>query len=33
VRDLPESVFENQLIERWLAADVVEHFDEHAING
>jgi hypothetical protein len=29
VRDLPESAFENQTIEKWLAADVVEHYDEH----
>ncbi len=33
VRELPESAFENPTIEEWLAADVVEHFDEHAING
>ncbi len=33
VRALPESAFENRTVERWLAADVVEHFDEHAING
>ncbi len=31
VRDLPESAFENQTIEKWLAMDVVEHYDEHAI--
>jgi hypothetical protein len=29
VRDMPESAFENQVIENWLAADVVEHYDEH----
>lgn len=29
VRGLPESAFENPTIEEWLAADVVEHFDEH----
>lgn len=29
VKDLDESLFENLTIERWLAADVVEHFDEH----
>jgi hypothetical protein len=29
VRDMPESAFENQTIENWLAADVVEHYDEH----
>lgn len=31
VRGLPESAFENPTIEEWLAADVVEHYDEHAI--
>ena len=31
VRGLPESAFVNPTIEEWLAADVVEHFDEHAI--
>lgn len=31
IRDLPESAFENQTIEKWLAMDVVEHYDEHAI--
>jgi len=31
VRELPESAFENSIIENWLAADAVEHFDEHAI--
>lgn len=31
VRELPESAFENPTIEDWLAADVVEHFDEHAV--
>lgn len=30
---LPEEAFTNREIEGWLAADVVEHFDEHAING
>lgn len=29
VRTLPEPAFDNPTIERWLAADVVEHFDEH----
>lgn len=29
VKSLDDSVFENLTIERWLAADVVEHFDEH----
>ncbi len=31
VREIPESAFENKTIESWLAMDVVEHFDEHAI--
>ncbi|HNK63693.1 MAG TPA: hypothetical protein PKL78_05585 [Anaerolineales bacterium] len=31
VRGLPESAFVNPTIEDWLAADVVEHFDEHAV--
>jgi hypothetical protein len=31
IKESPESIFENQIIERWLAADVVEHFDEHNI--
>lgn len=31
VRGLPDSAFENSTIENWLAADVVEHYDEHAI--
>jgi hypothetical protein len=31
VRGLPDSAFENPTIENWLAADVVEHYDEHAI--
>ena len=29
VKSLDESLFDNQIVERWLAADVVEHFDEH----
>jgi hypothetical protein len=29
VKNMDESLFENLTIERWLAADVVEHFDEH----
>ncbi len=33
VNSLPEEAFTNREIEGWLAADVVEHFDEHAING
>ena len=31
VRSLPEGAFANSTIEEWLAADVVEHFDEHSI--
>ena len=31
VRGLPESAFENPTIKNWLAADIVEHFDEHSI--
>lgn len=31
VRELPDGAFENPTIEDWLAADVVEHFDEHAV--
>ena len=31
VRGMPDSAFENPTIENWLAADVVEHFDEHAM--
>lgn len=31
VKSLDEGVFENLTIERWLAADVVEHFDEHDV--
>lgn len=33
VRALPESAFEHPTIEEWLAADVVEHFDEHDVRG
>ncbi|MEK6754172.1 MAG: ClbS/DfsB family four-helix bundle protein [Chloroflexota bacterium] len=33
VNDLPADVFANRDIESWLAADVVEHFDEHAIHA
>jgi hypothetical protein len=29
VKDLNENLFDIQTVERWLAADVVEHFDEH----
>jgi len=31
VKSMDESLFDNQIVERWLAADVVEHFDEHDI--
>ena len=31
VNELPEEAFTNKDIEGWLAADVVEHFDEHTI--
>ena len=31
VHGLPDSAFENPTIENWLAADVVEHYDEHAL--
>ena len=33
VNDLPEDAFTNMDIEDWLAADIVEHFDEHAIHA
>ncbi|MDP1714611.1 MAG: ClbS/DfsB family four-helix bundle protein [Anaerolineales bacterium] len=33
VNELPEEAFTNRDIEGWLAADVVEHFDDHAIHG
>jgi hypothetical protein len=33
VQGLPEDAFSNRDIEEWLAADMVEHFDEHAVNG
>jgi len=33
VTDLPQEAFSNKVIEEWIAADVVEHFDDHAING
>lgn len=32
VNEVPEAAFINTDIESWLAADVVEHFDEHAIH-
>lgn len=31
VQDLPASAFENPTIEHWLAADIVEHYDDHYI--
>ena len=31
VRGLPDSAFQNSTIEEWLAADIVEHYDEHAL--
>jgi hypothetical protein len=31
VKDLPEDAFLNRDIEGWLAADVVEHYDEHMV--
>ncbi len=31
--ELPEEAFTNQDIESWLAADVIEHFNEHAIHA
>lgn len=31
VRGLSDSAFENPTIEEWLAADIVDHFDEHSI--
>lgn len=33
VQGLPDSAFSIGDIESWLAADMVEHFDEHATNG
>lgn len=33
VKDLPQEAFSNSIVEEWIAADVVEHFDDHAING
>jgi hypothetical protein len=33
VSGLPDDAFLNADIEDWLAADVVEHYDEHAIPG
>jgi len=33
VNGLPEDAFINQDIESWLAADVVEHFDKHALQA
>ena len=31
VNDLPQEAFTNKDIEGWLAADIAEHFDEHAV--
>ncbi|MBL8100315.1 MAG: ClbS/DfsB family four-helix bundle protein [Anaerolineales bacterium] len=31
IKSMDESLFDNQIVERWLAADVVEHFDEHDV--
>lgn len=31
VRRMPESAFSNKTIENWIALDVVEHYEEHAI--
>lgn len=31
VQSLPENAFDNLTIEDWLAADIVEHFDEHNV--
>lgn len=33
ISSLPDDAFLNADIEDWLAADVVEHFDEHAVPG
>ena len=33
VKDLPQEAFSNKVVEEWITADVVEHFDDHAING
>jgi hypothetical protein len=33
VKDMPEDAFTNKDIERWLAADIAEHYDEHSIHG
>jgi hypothetical protein len=32
-KELSEEAFTNKDVENWLAADVVKHFDEHALNG
>jgi len=29
ITESPDRIFENQNIERWLAVDVIEHYDEH----
>jgi len=33
VKDLPQEAFSNKVVEEWIVADVIEHFDDHAING
>lgn len=33
ISSMPEDAFQNADIEDWLAADVVEHYDEHAVPG
>lgn len=33
VQGLPDSAFSIGDIESWLAADMVEHLDEHAVEG
>ncbi len=32
VNELPENAFMNKEIEGWLASDIAEHFDEHAVH-
>jgi hypothetical protein len=31
IRKLPDDAFTNKDVENWIAADVVEHFDDHAV--
>jgi hypothetical protein len=33
VESLPDDAFTNKEVESWLAMDVIEHFDEHAVNA